>query len=84
MNYHNGLLKVYLRKNSNLELVTLQNLNENSKNFTQTDFKCELDSNVMYYRFKLGSSINYLCLKNKINGDNSTMTYIPTVFGESK
>lgn len=77
MNYHNGLLKVYLRKNSNLELVTLQNLNENSKNFTQTDFKCELDSNVMYYDLELGSSINCCASKTRLIGDNSTMTYIP-------
>lgn len=77
VNYHNGLIKVYTRKNSNLELITLQNLNSNSKNFTQTDFKCENDSNVDYYDLELGANINCCASKTRLIGDNSKMNYIP-------
>lgn len=75
--YHNGYIKVNAGKNSNLELITLQNLNSLSKNFTETDFLLDDNANVEYYDLELGSSINLVASKTRLLGDNATMLYIP-------
>lgn len=75
--YHNGYIKVNAGKNSNLELITLQNLNAESKNFTETDFLLDSGSNVKYYDLELGSGINMVASKTRLLGDNATMLYVP-------
>ncbi|VWL85185.1 SufD family Fe-S cluster assembly protein [Oceanivirga miroungae] len=75
--YHNGYIKVNAGKNSNLELITLQNLNSLSKNFTETDFLLDDNANVEYYDLELGSSVNLVASKTRLLGDNATMLYIP-------
>lgn len=75
--YHNGYLRVNAKKNSNLELINLQNLNGNSKNFTQTDFLNYDDSVVEYYDLELGAKINAVASKSRLIGDRANMLFLP-------
>ncbi|WP_156285963.1 Fe-S cluster assembly protein SufD [Oceanivirga salmonicida] len=82
--YHNGYIKVNAGKNSNLELITLQNMNGNSKNFTQTDFINREDSNVEYYDLELGSGVNAVASKSRLIGDRANMLYVPAYLVDEK
>lgn len=75
--YHNGYIKVNANKNSNLELITLQNMNGNSKNFTETDFINGEKSNIEYYDLELGSKVNAVASKARLVGDDANMLYVP-------
>lgn len=74
-NYHNAYVKVNMGKNSNLELINLQNLNGLSYNFTQTDFITQEDSNLEYYDLELGSKLNAVSSKARLIGDRSNVLY---------
>lgn len=75
--YHNGYLRVNAKDRSQLELINLQNLNGNSKNFTQTDFLNYNDTKIEYYDLELGSKINAVAAKSRLLGDRANMLFLP-------
>lgn len=75
--YHNAYVRVNMGKNSDLQLINLQNLNGKSINMSQTDFVCDDDSKVEYYDLELGSGINAIAAKARLLGDRVNVLYVP-------
>lgn len=75
--YHNGYINVNLDDNAKLEFINLQNLNGNSKNFTQTDFIINNQTKLEYYDLELGSKINAVASKARFLGERSEVSFIP-------
>lgn len=82
--YHNGYVRINLDDDSELELINLQNLNGQSKNFTQTDFVLNNRVKLEYYDLELGSKINAVAGKARFLGEGSDVIFIPAYLVDEK
>ncbi len=82
--YHNGYVRVNLDDDAELELINLQNLNGNSKNFTQTDFVLNNRIKLEYYDLELGGGINAVAAKSRFLGEGSEVLFVPAYLVDEK
>lgn len=68
-NYHNGIIRLFAKESSNIDVIIINMLNENSNNFISIENELEKNSKVNYTIIELGAK-------------NSISNYYSNIFGD--
>lgn len=69
--FHNGLTKIFARKNSTVDIITIQRLNNRVYNFNSTVANIEKDAKVNFINVELGGKCTVTNYKSNLAEDNS-------------
>lgn len=83
-NYANSLIKIYAKKNSQVNIVVSQRLNNKSVNLTSSVSIIEEDGKVNYSFIDLGSLNSLSSYYSYLNGENSNSSLDSLYIGEGK
>lgn len=80
--YHNGVLKVTLEKNANLDLIYTQILNEESLNYYTIYLNSHEKSKLNISSICFGALVNAISIRSKLLGDESSVHMTPIYFAD--
>ena len=80
--YHNGIIKVFAGRNSDVKIIKIQTLNTKSANFESSKIETLGQGKAQYYSVELGAKVNGISHKSYLEEDSSEIYIWPAYLAD--